>query len=138
MKIMAELSFDDVRRAAQTAATSLQTALNDIRTNVQNTRGDISRLNPNNDFQFRFNNLERAINDLTQYTQRLMLALQQNQQLTTGVQQNQQLILRVEQRLINTEHMIGELTRYMEVMHAQMVQLSDVIAAQAYRTRAEP
>ncbi|HSE61367.1 MAG TPA: hypothetical protein VLA88_03655 [Candidatus Saccharimonadales bacterium] len=133
---MAELSFDDVRRAAQTAATSLQTALNDIRTNIQNTRGDISRLNPNNDFQYRFNNLERQINDLNQYTQRLMLALQNLQAVSSTAQQNQQLVLRVEQRLVNTEHMIGELTRYVEVMHAQMVQLSET-ATRLY-SRAEP
>lgn len=134
---MAELSFDDVRRAAQTAATSLQTALNDIRTNIQNTRGDISRLNPNNDFQYRFNNLERQIDNLTQYTQRLMLALQNLQSLSATAQQNQQLVLRVEQRLVNTEHMISELTRYVEVMHAQMVQLSDMTAQQRFG-RAEP
>lgn len=133
---MAELSFDDVRRAAQTAATSLQTALNDIRTNIQNTRGDISRLNPNNDFQYRFNNLERQIDNLTQYTQRLMLALQNLQSLSATAQQNQQLVLRVEQRLVNTEHMLSELTRYVEVMHAQMVQLSE--ATSQLFSRAEP
>jgi predicted RNase H-like nuclease (RuvC/YqgF family) len=133
---MAELSFDDVRRAAQTAATSLQTALNDIRNNIQNARGDISRLNPNNDFQYRFNNLERAINDLTQYTQRLYLALQQAQNLAPSIQQTQQLVLRVEQRLVNTEHMVSELTRYMEVVHAQMVQLSE--ATSQLFSRAEP
>jgi predicted RNase H-like nuclease (RuvC/YqgF family) len=136
MVLMAELSFDDVRRAAQTAATSLQTALNDIRTNIQNTRGDINRLNPNNDFQYRFNNLERAINDLTQYTQRLMLTLQQAQNVMPSIQQTQQLVLRVEQRLVNTEHMVSELSRYMEVLHAQMVHLNEA-SAQVFG-RAEP
>jgi predicted RNase H-like nuclease (RuvC/YqgF family) len=133
---MAELSFDDVRRAAQTAGATLQSALNDIRTNLQNTRSDISRLNPNNDFQYRFNNLERAINDLTQYTQRLTLTLQQSQALSTSVQQKQQLVLRVEQRLVNTEHMVGELARYMEVIHDQMVQLNEANAN--VFSRAEP
>jgi hypothetical protein len=122
---MAELSYDDVRRAAQTAVSNLQTALGDIRTNLQNTRNDITRLSPQ-DFQYRLLNLQRALDTLLQYMQRIDIYLQNNQNIATGMQQTQQLVLRVEQRLVNTEHIVAETTRYLEVIHQQMVQLTEM------------
>lgn len=133
---MAELSYDDVRRAAQSAASDLQTAVNDIRTNVQNTRNDIMRINPS-DFQVRMLNLQRSLDQLMQYMQRLEVCLQNSQNINAALQQTQQLILRVEQRLVNTEHIAAETTRYIEVMHEQMVQLTD-LHAQNLMKRAEP
>lgn len=122
---MAELSYDDVRRAAQTAVSNLQTVIGDIRTHVQNTRNDITRLSPQ-DFQYRLLNLQRALDNLLQYMQRIDVYLQNNQNLATGLQQTQQLVLRVEQRLVNTEHIVAETTRYLEVIHSQMVQLTEM------------
>jgi hypothetical protein len=51
------------------------------------------------------------------------------------MQQTQQLVLRVEQRLVNTEHIAAETAKYLEVIHAQMVQLTEM--NQAFRS-AEP
>lgn len=130
---MAELSYEDVRRATQNVVSNLQTALGDIRNNVQSTRNDITRLSPQ-DFQYRLLNLQRALDNLLQYMQRIDVYLQNSQNLATGIQQTQQLVLRVEQRLVNTEHIVAETTRYLEVIHEQMVQL-----AQMNQTlRAEP
>lgn len=129
---MAELSFDDVRRAAQNAVANLQTAIGDIRNNLQYTRNDISRLNPN-DFQYRLMNVQRSLDNLMQYMQRLDVYLQNNQNLALSLQQTQQLVLRVEQRLINTEHIAAETTKYLEIVHQQMVQLSETSSAHANR-----
>lgn len=134
---MAELSYDDVRRAAQEAASNLQTALGEIRNNAQYIRNDIVRLNPA-DCQLRLTNLQRTLDQLLQYMQRIDVYLQNNQNITNGLQQTQQLVLRVEQRLVNTEHIVAETTRYLEVMHEQMVQLNDLYAQQMGGMRAEP
>lgn len=124
---MAELSYEDVRRAAQNAVNNLQNAIGDIRTNLQYTRNDIVRLNPQ-DFQSRLLNLQRALDNLLQYMQRIDVYLQNNQNVATGVQQTQQLVLRVEQRLVNTEHIAAETARYLEVIHQQVVQLAEAHA----------
>jgi uncharacterized UPF0160 family protein len=128
---MAELSYEDVRRATQNVVSNLQTVIGDIRNNVQSTRNDITRLSPQ-DFQYRLLNLQRALDNLLQYMQRIDAYLQNNQNLAAGMQQTQQLVLRVEQRLVNTEHIVAETTRYLEVIHAQMVQLTEM--NQAIRT----
>lgn len=129
---MAELSYEDVRRATQNVVSNLQTVIGDIRNNVQSTRNDITRLSPQ-DFQYRLLNLQRALDNLLQYMQRIDVYLQNNQNLAAGMQQTQQLVLRVEQRLVNTEHIVAETTRYLEVIHAQMVQLTEM--NQALQTR---
>lgn len=124
---MAELSFDDVRRAAETAVSNLQSAVNDIRNNVQNNRSELQRLNPT-DFQSRMLNLQRALDNLLQYIQRIDVYLQNNQNSSALHQQTNQVVQRLEQRLVNTEHIAAETNRYLEVIHQQMVQISDMHA----------
>lgn len=124
---MADLSFDDVRRAAENAVNNLQNAVNDIRTNVQYNRNDLQRLNPN-DFQSRMLNLQRALDNLLQYLQRIDVYLQNNQNSAVLHQQTNQVVQRLEQRLVNTEHIAAETNKYLEVIHQQMVQLSDLHA----------
>ena len=132
---MAELSYDDVRRAAEQALNNLQSAMNEVRMNVQNNRNDMLRLNPQ-DMQAKMVIMQRALDNMLQYMQRFDLYLQNNQNSTMSTQQLQQLILRVEQRLVNTEHIVAETTQYLEVIHSQIVQLTEQ-NAQLFRP-AEP
>lgn len=132
---MAELSYDDVRRATEQALNNLQSAINEVRMNVQNNRNDMLRLNPQ-DMQAKMVTMQRALDNMLQYMQRFDLYLQNNQNATMSTQQLQQLILRVEQRLVNTEHIVAETTQYLEVIHSQIVQLTE-INAQLFRP-AEP
>ncbi|HSW81336.1 MAG TPA: hypothetical protein VLG40_02990 [Candidatus Saccharimonas sp.] len=132
---MAELSYDDVRRAAEQALNNLQSAMNEVRMNVQNNRNDMLRLNPQ-DMQAKMVTMQRALDNMLQYMQRFDMYLQNAQNSTMSTQQLQQLILRVEQRLVNTEHIVAETTQYLEVIHSQIVQLTE-LNAQLFRP-AEP
>jgi|GEM_PF-4095314 len=132
---MAELSYDDVRRAAEHALNNLQSAMNEVRMNVQNNRNDMLRLNPQ-DMQTKLVTMQRALDNMLLYMQRFDMYLQNNQNSTMSTQQLQQLILRVEQRLVNTEHIVAETTQYLEVIHSQIVQLTE-LNAQLFRP-AEP
>jgi hypothetical protein len=122
---MAELTYEDVRRAVQTAAGNLQTLVSDIRNNLQTTRTHISRLN-STDVQTRLVNIERSLLDLNQFMQRIDINLQNTQPLAIALQQNQQHLLRMEQRLANLEQLTTDMSNYMQVMHQTATRLTEV------------
>jgi hypothetical protein len=133
---MAELTYDDVRRAVQTISTNLQSVISDIRNNLQNTRTDISRLNPNNDFQYRLVNIERTLTEVTQFMQRVDVGLQNSQPIVNTIQQSQMRMQRLEQRLANLEQLSTDMSHYLQAMHDATQRLSN-LQIQALE-RAEP
>ena len=117
---MAELSYDDVRRAVQGVANNLQQVVGDIRSSLQVARSDISRLNPN-DMQYRLSSIERILNDLNQFMQRFEANFQYGQPLSQSLQQNQQQLYRLEQRIANIEQLSAVMSRYVQAVHGVTV-----------------
>lgn len=122
---MAELTYEDVRRAVQNAAGNLQTLVSDIRNNLQTTRVSLTRLN-STDVPTRLVNIERALTDLNQFMQRIDIGMQNTQPITIALQQNQQQLLRMEQRLANLEQLTADLSNYMHLMHETATQLNEL------------
>ena len=113
---MAELTYEDVRRAVQGVANNLTQVVSDIRSNLQVARYDISRINPS-DMQIRLTSIERVLNDLNQFMQRFEKNFQNGQPLSMSMQQNQQQLYRLEQRMANIEQIATVMSRYLQAVH---------------------
>ena len=113
---MAELTYEDVRRAVQGVANNLHQVVSDIRSNLQVARVDISRMNPS-DMQIRLGSIERVLNDLNQFMQRFEKNFQNGQPLSYSLQQNQQQMYRLEQRIANIEQLSVVMSRYIQAVH---------------------
>ncbi len=116
---MAELTYDDVRRAAQDAARDLQSVVNGLKSNTEDIRRTVQQVNPNQS-QHQLSDLSNRLNILQTQIANLDNSLrnQQNSPLY-AIQSMQQSLADIHRRLAATEAFVQFIYRYFNALQQQ-------------------
>ena len=113
---MAELSFEDIRRATTTAISGAQ-PLNDLRNGLQALRNEVSNLREK---QNQIINAERCLLEMHQMMQRFAASVQNGQTVVNYMQQTSANMNYLQQRLASMEQYAAVMSEYMSSLQKQL------------------